>query len=203
MKKLAVILILCTLTLCSINTLAQVRYKTYYCSYVNKNYNIDLDTSRRVLYIDGMSLDRLHDKGGIILYKDQLPGFIESMNIAKNKYIEWVKTAKENNVTELNKKIATSAVSAGYFKYGKDWEFAFDINLTFSFQIIQTNGEVAHLLVIKTGELKSSSNEYMTVDGFLLIFSSVTEINNFMNSISPENITNFLNKPKAADLFKD
>jgi hypothetical protein len=43
----------------------------------------------------------------------------------------------------------------------------------------------------------------MKVDGFVLVFSSSKEIDDFTTIISPEKITEFLNKPKNEDLFKD
>ena len=43
----------------------------------------------------------------------------------------------------------------------------------------------------------------MKVDGFALVFSSSKEIDDFVNAISPEKITEFLNKPKNDALFKD
>ena len=43
----------------------------------------------------------------------------------------------------------------------------------------------------------------MKVDGFVLVFSSVNEIDNFTNEISTQKINEFINKPKSKDLFKD
>ena len=57
--------------------------------------------------------------------------------------------------------------------------------------------------LLRTGELQSSSNQFMKVDGFALVFSSSKEIDDFVNAISPEKITEFLNKPKNDALFKD
>ena len=51
-------------------------------------------------------------------------------------------------------------------------------------------------------KLVASDNEFIKVDGFVIIFSNVNEIDNFLNKISLTNINNFINKPKEEDLFK-
>ncbi|NBV91055.1 MAG: hypothetical protein EBR91_02665, partial [Flavobacteriia bacterium] len=91
----------------------------------------------------------------------------------------------------------------GYFLYGNEWNFQFLVNLKFDFKILESKGEIKYLLLVKTGELQSSSNEFMKVDGFVLVFSSSKEIDDFTSIISTEKITAFLNKPKNEDLFKD
>lgn len=77
------------------------------------------------------------------------------------------------------------------------------VNLKFDFKILESNGEVKYLLLIRTGELQSSSNQFMKVDGFVLVFSSTKEIDEFTAAISTEKITEFVNKPKKDELFKD
>jgi hypothetical protein len=77
------------------------------------------------------------------------------------------------------------------------------VNLKFDFKILESKGETRYLLLIRTGELQSSSNQFMKVDGFVLVFSSSKEIDDFIAAISTEKITEFLNKPKKDTLFKD
>ena len=88
---------------------------------------------------------------------------------------------------------------SGYFLYGSKWNFQFTINLTFDFKII--NGK--NLLIVRTGKMTSSSNQFMTHDGLVFVFSNTEEITDFLDLISKDKITEFINKPKATDLFKD
>jgi hypothetical protein len=148
-----------------------------------------------------MSFDKLHDKGGISIDSSKYKIFIESINQAKLKYIDWIKTAKDNNVKEVTKQMEISCKADAYFEYG-DTQFQFDDPLDFEFKIIGSNGILKYLLTINTGALQSSSNEFMKVDGFALVFASVNDIDNFVNAISEQKINDYVNKPKSKDLFK-
>lgn len=203
MKKLSTIAISCVLVLCSFNVLAQVEYTYYICEYISKGYKIDLDTSSRTLYIDAMPLDILHEKGGIRLTKERSTDFINTLITAKEKYNEWVKTAKENNVTEINKQMNYTSLTDAYFLFGREWQFHPNVLLTYKFKIIQSKGEPHYLLLINTGKLTSSSNEFMTNDGFVIVFSSIKEIEDFIYIISQKTIEIFLKRQKPEDLFKD
>lgn len=196
----------CLFTFLSIKISAQDKFTSYDNTYSGKKYEIQISSKEKdkyTLYIDAMSLDKTHEKGGIKIDEKQHQNFINSIVDAKLKYEEWVKTAKENNVKELSKTMTIGSKAGGYFLYGSKWNFQFLLNLKFDFKIIENTGEVKYLLLIKTGELQSSSNQYMTVDGFVLIFTSSKEIDEFLTSISLGNITEFLNKPKKEALFKD
>ena len=150
-----------------------------------------------------MSLDKIHGEGGIFIDESKYLDFLNALAEAKIKYEEWLKTAKENNVKELDKTMTIKSKVGGYFLYGSDWNFQFLVNLKFDFKILESKGETKYLLLVRTGELQSSSNQFMKVDGFVLVFSSSKEIDDFTTIISPEKITEFLNKPKNEDLFKD
>lgn len=200
------LLAICFLTLISIKINAQEKFTTYDNTYSGKKYEIQIsskDKDKYSIYIDAMSLDKTHEKGGIKIDEKQHQDFINAIADAKIKYEEWVKTAKENDIKELSKTMTIGSKAGGYFLYGSKWNFQFLLNLKFDFKIIEIKGEVKYLLLIKTGELQSSSNQYMTVDGFVLIFTSSKEIDEFLNVISLGNVTEFLNKPKKEALFKD
>jgi len=203
MKNLMTFITLCLLTITTVESYAQEKLTTYDNTYIGKTYDIQLSLEQEDLYIDAMSLDELYDKGGIRIKKNQHQDFLNAMAEAKTKYKEWVKTAKENNVRELNKSMDIKSEVGSYFFYGNQWKFQLSVNLTFDFEILENEGELTYLLTIRTGELKSSSNEHLKVDGFLLVFSSVDEIDAFTNKISRQKIKAFIAKPKEKDLFKD
>jgi hypothetical protein len=203
MKNLMTFITLCLLTITTVESYAQEKFTTYDNTYIGKTFDIKLSLEVEDLYIDAMSLDELYDKGGIRIKKNQHQDFLNAMAEAKTKYKEWVKTAKENNVRELNKSMDIKSEVGSYFLYGSEWKFQLLVNLTFDFEILENEGELTYLLIIRTGELKSSSNEHLKVDGFLLIFSSVDEIDAFTNKISRQKIDAFIDKPKEKDLFKD
>jgi len=184
---------------------AQEKFGTYDNSYANSTYDLKIANSKNKfsLYIHAMSLDDTHKKGGILIEEINHPEFVKSLTDAKLKYQEWLKTAKENNVKELTKKMLIQSKADGFFLYGSEWNFQFSLDLSYEFKILELKGEIKNLLIIRTGELTSSSNKYMKVDGFVLVFSNLKEIDDFINKISAAKITEYLNKPKKEDLFKD
>ena len=203
MKNLITFITLCLLTITTVESYAQEKFTTYDNTYFGKTYDIKLSLEKEDLYIYAEPLDELYDKGGLRIRKEQHQDFLNSIAEAKTKYIEWVKIAKDNNVMELNKSMNIKSEVGSYFLYGSDWKFQLLVDLTFDFQILEDEGELTYLLIIRTGELKASSNEHLKVDGFLLVFSSVDEIDAFTNEISREKINAFIAKPKEEDLFKD
>lgn len=197
-KMITITLIMCL----SGMSFGQEKYTTYDNLYDGKIYEIQMsfkDTAKYDLYIDMMSLDNLSKFGGIIINEKQHLSLLLTLNDVKLKYNEWVKTAIDNNVTELNKTMSYNTKVGAYFQYGREWQFQFIVNLTFDFKII--DGQ--NLLIARTGKLTSSSNQYMTHDGFVFIFQNDGEINDFINVISIDKVQDFIKKPKATDLFND
>ena len=202
MKNLITII---ALTVASV-TVAQEDYSSYTSSYTNKSYPLSVSYSspeKYTLYIDALSLDETHKTGGITLNQNQHESFIASLKEAEQKYSEWVTTAKSNAVTELDKNMTIKAKSGAYFLYGSKWNFQFTVNLTFNFKVIDDPSGVEYVLIFRTGRLQSSSNQYMKVDGFVLVFTSQEEISEFMETISTQGVTSFINAPKQTELFKD
>lgn len=186
---------------------AQQKFTTYDNTYANKTYDIQISTKDEKdgfsLYIDAMSLDKSHDRGGITINKKQHSDFINALNESKLKYLEWMKTAQDNNVKDLSKAMSIKCKTGSFFRYGSGWQFQFLVIPTFNFRILETAGEVEYLLTILTGELTASGNQYMKVDGFVLVFKSTDEIDSFVKAISIDAINEFISKPKAEDLFKN
>ena len=197
---------ICLFTFLELDIHAQDKFTSYDNSYIGKTYEIQISADEKdkfSLYIEAMSFDKLHGKGGITIDQKQQQEFINALVEAKLKYDEWLKTAKENNIKELDKSMTIKSKAGGYFLYGSKWNFQFLVNLKFDFKIIESNNEIKYLLLIRTGELQSSTNQFMKVDGFALVFSSSKEIDEFMNAISTDKIMKYVNQPKKDALFKD
>ena len=112
----------------SFNLLAQEKFSEYENSYIGETFEIQLSAKQNenyTLYIDAMSLDKLHAKGGIRIEEKNHLEFVEALSQAKIKYNEWVATAKENGVKELDKTMTIKSKAGGYFLYGSEWNFQF------------------------------------------------------------------------------
>lgn len=185
---------------------AQDKFSSYENTYFRKTYPIQIVSKEKgkfTLWIDAWSYDRVHDKGGIMINHRNHQNFIDALIQARFKYDEWVKTAKENNINDVSKPMNIKSRADAYFMYGSKWNFQFDISTSFNFEVRDNNGKTEYLLFVKTGELQSSSNQFMKVNGFALVFKSSNEITNFVDLISEDKIVDFINKPKKEDLFNE
>lgn len=200
MKKL---LLFATLFL-AIAMNAQKKFSEYSSSYWTDKTNYNIEVSNKgdeleKIYIDVHTLDRLQTEGSINVSKKRLPEFISFLNECKSKYVEWTKTAKENKVTDLSKEIETEKKFSTdvAFRYGK-WQFtSARINPRF---IVDNKGSY---LALTTGELQSSTNQFMKMDGLALVFSSEQEINDFIEKLNVDEIEKFIkSNSDKKDLFK-
>lgn len=185
---------------------AQEKFATYDNTYINKTYDISINVEnddKFTLYINAMSVDEIHETGGFMINEKEYQKFIDALQSASLKYQEWDSIARLNNVVELNKKMTDIKCKAGgYFLYYDEWKFQFFLIPTFSFLILESNNEIKRLLIVGSGQMTASSNQYMDVDGVMLVFSSIVEIQDFINLISISKINEFKNQPKKEDLFK-
>lgn len=180
---------------------AQQKYTTYSMRYVEDEYDIQIGDEGK-LYITIMTMDRTSKSAGIILKRKKAPQFMECLDSARKKYAEWTEIAIKNNVKEMSKEIDCGCKVEGFFSFG-DWQFDFYVVPTFKFLVTDYGGKINHLLVINTGRMTSSSNQYIDSDGGTIIFNSDMEIVDFIRKINPKNVEEFLSKkPNVEELFK-
>jgi hypothetical protein len=197
MKKsiLSLVLIFC------LNAVAQKNYETYTSHLSSQPFEIKIEVKNEkqyYVYIDMYSFDKSSEKGGIYLDAKQIYSFLENLSKAKEKYVEWVQISKENNLKQASKEMTFKFNSGAYFKYG-GWNFQFNKPCSFSYNLIGEN----HYLMINTNKIYSSSNRYITHDGFVIAFKSPEEIDAFINLFAEEKLKEFVSKPQEKDLFKD
>ncbi len=193
--------------LVALNTVAQEKYTTYTNKYLQKKHNIDASNKSGAikLYFDISSLDSQVDKVGFILPETDIDAFIKSLEECKAKYIEWVATAKENNVNKLGlkpMKIKNNFKSLRcYFMRYTDWEFTTSTTSRPYFLISDLNENAKYIFLLKFDKLTSSSNRYIDCDSSTLVLTSVEDFDHIISVLNKEKINNSLNQPKEADLF--
>lgn len=190
-----------------IGSVAQEKYATYRNSYIDKDYEISVSfkDQKYSIYIDGMPFDGLRESGGISLDEETHPGFVDDLKAARQKYNEWIEVAKTNNVTSLDKTVELKSQNVtGYFMGGSKFYFDFSVRPQFDFKIFKNESGVKYLMIVRSGKMIASSNEYIDTDGFGLVFTSVTEMDEFIELIGMEKLTEFKNLSKNKDtLFKN
>lgn len=75
----------------------------------------------------------------------------------RDKYLSWVKIAKENNVTEMDKEFDIKFPTVSIAWRGSKWWFAFDRKITMSFLILD-NGK---MVAIWCPKVSASSNDLL------------------------------------------
>ena len=76
------------------------------------------------------------------------------------------------------------------------------MSLNYAFCIFNENGKTVNKLVIRTGELTAYSNASIKMRGYLVIFASTKEVDEFLGLITPARIAASQSKPQTSDLFK-
>ena len=127
--------------------------------------------------------------------------FVADVMEAKQTYIKWDSVSVANSVTDLEKQmsVSTSGLQTA-FVYGSGWNFDFSNKLTYDFKHV----DKVPTLIIRTGKLQSSENQFIDSDGGIFAFSSVEEIDGFISALEPHHAEEFFaNKKNKESLFED
>lgn len=195
MKKIiSLFVVFLTCSMC----LAQEKIGEYHSAYLNKDLYVEYSDKSNEYYIQivGETMTR----HCCFIVKD-VENFRTSLLECKNKYAEWAKVAKENNVKTMDKDMDIK-FSKGSFAwyYGGDWHFNFYATPKPRFLITSDNNYL--FLLFSGNEFTASDNQYIKESAYW-VFASVSEIEELLNLISPETLQKFLdNKAAKDDLFK-
>ena len=178
-------------------------YKT-----LHGEYEIKVSSTKNAwaLWIDMLSMDTYKDKVGVKIEPRQAEVLIEAFKLCIEKYSEWKKVAIANNVTKLQKKIKVRSTGVlGYFYSIDEWQFCYNITPTFEFSVVtDAKGDVEYYIIMRTGEMSASDNEYLKCDGGVFAFASVQEIESFIALLDNDKIVKSINaQTDQNDLFKD
>ena len=180
---------------------AQDDIGTYEMSYDSghPNYTIQA-TEEGKFYIACYSLDASSKEGGINVDPKKLEEFKTALTAARDRFVEWSAVAKTNNVTELDKEMDIASPRVGAYWLTSKWHFSFNETLKFRFKITK-DGQ--HILIINTGKIQASDNQYINHAGLALVFLSAEEVNGLISGLDPAKVTAYFEeKKKKADLFK-
>lgn len=182
---------------------AQKNVSKYSMEYMKgKTYDVgatEVKNGNFSYYVDCASWEREDDIIGIVIDSKSLEEFIEGLRSIESKFTEWTNTAKENGVTDYDKDfdVKLPAVDC-YFKYG-DFHFAFFKKPKMYFKIT-SNGDCLAILSIR--DLTASDNRYIDHKGLFIAFSSVDEIESFIEAINPQHaLKKEQDKSAKDDLF--
>lgn len=195
MKKIAIALMLCII---SIACFAQKKIGTYTSSYFDHSYDVEYSTKTKDYYIQIQGL-MPSQKIYFILESSKVDEFRKALADAKEKYEEWSKVAKENNVSKFRKKMDISFPNGSVAWLGSEWRFCLYAKPKPSFVV--TNDGLCTLSLFSDNKFAASDNQYITVEAYWA-FGSADDIEE-LDSLLDESIINKLkeNEAKTEDLF--
>ncbi|GGF79070.1 hypothetical protein GCM10011397_22670 [Wenyingzhuangia marina] len=199
-KTMTILAILITFT-----GFSQEKISSYSSTYLDgKEFDINASKGKKegdyTYYIDVYSRESYTKSIALSIDIKDIDKFTTSLSMAKDKLSTWSKTAIENNVTSLDKTMEHIKFNSPVaFYYGSKWQFDFSVNYLFRAKII--DGQM-YLIIQNKNELVSSSNQFMDTKGFLLVFSSVDEIDEFVKALDKQKVIQHFNvQENTEELF--
>ncbi len=184
----------------SVSLMAQKAIGVYHSSYFNKDYEVSVSYSSSnepSVYIQ-VSGERTGTEVNMSVKGEQIAAFSEALTQVKEKYAEWQKVAKENNVTDMSKAFDIVFPRVTIAWYGSKWWFDFNHRLSPRFLVTKT-GECVFVM---TGKATASSNEYIT-EKYYFALAAESDFDELLKLISPSSIEAKRNaEQNVQDLFK-
>lgn len=188
MKKLLLLLI--TLSI-SLSSFAEKKVASYFMSGVKRDISAYIDDNGKLKVI--VCIMGQYDNDNVVLFitgEDKVALFKEKLKLLQEKYLEWSRVAKSNNVKDFAKKIDITFPNVKIvWKSSSQWYFSDERNfLNFIFSVSKTG--VPLLSCYETA--KNWKNEYIEQE-FYIIFNSSTEIKSLINALDVKKIKSVLN----------
>lgn len=172
------------------NAEAQEKIASYSMSALeNKEpLNFDINLSEdNTLWVDVFSAYEPGVRCGLKLEERYKPNFITTVKNAGILYTEWKRWAIENNIQEIKKKMHYIFYTGGYFSYFDKLNQDDNVRIVFAFTYFKDD----YVLIMNLEKMSAMDNDRITFDGGTIVFNSEDEINNFINLISTESLSNF------------
>jgi hypothetical protein len=198
MKKLMFsLLLLCTFQLLQ----AQDKVAEYSMSYYQSKPTYDVNYAKDGSYYVYAAPLKGGQEGGMIVAKKDIEKLREVFLAARDKFVEWSGVARQNSVTKLTKEMELPQLRLQYYwKFGSNWYFDMNQVPTFRFMVFEDG---SHFLTVSSGKLQSSTNQFIDSDGFLMVFSSAEEVDEFLACFDPERLRQVQESKQAKEeLFK-
>lgn len=168
---------------------AQEKIDTYSMSALRdkEQHNFDIGLSDdNTLWIDVFSTYNPGARCGFKLDENHRSNFISTVMEARNLYSVWKQMAIENNFQDIKKKMHFIYYTDGYFTYFNSIKQDENVQVIFAF----THYKGDYVLIMSLDNMTDKDNEHISFKGGSIIFNSEIEIDNFLDKISPESISN-------------
>ena len=182
----------------------QTNLTSYNSSYFSKKYDVMVSKpdakGKFSYYIDCSSFEPNSKNVNLIVKNDEVESLVAFLTEIKSIYIKWKQTAVDNKISDLNKPVDSKKITLGIGFYYGSWHFDFSANISARFKIINEK----YLMLVESGKLIASDNQYITNKGMVIAFSNEKEFDDFINVFDKSLVENFLNnKSSKESLFKE
>ncbi|MBQ8226617.1 MAG: hypothetical protein IJZ92_04145 [Bacteroidaceae bacterium] len=197
MKKLSILFV--AFFIISISLKAQEEVGTYYNNYFKEEFTIEASQKNNKIsdiYIEVSA--KKSSQSFINIGGDDLETFKASLIALRDKYLSWVKIAKDNNVTEMNKEFDIKFPSVTVAWVGSKWWFDFNRKISMRFLILESGKMVA----VWAPKVTASSNEYID-ETIYFTFECEDDFNNLLDKLNSQVMLDKLqNRQNKEDLFQ-
>ncbi len=165
----------------------------------NKEYTIEAAQKNGKLQSVYIGIESDNSKSTFISVDgDDLELFKTALELSRDKFLEWVKIAKENNVTEMRKELGIKFPKVTIAWYGTKWWFSFGERINLKFVILDDGKMIATW----SPKVTSSSNRYIDKQIYF-VFADAEDFNSLISQLNPERIlSELLNTKNNEELFK-
>lgn len=195
MKKLLLLLI--TLSI-SLSSFAQEKVASYFIAGVKRDIFAYIDNEGKLNV--QVNIMGKYDNDIVLLLirgEEEVVLFTEKLKLLQEKYVEWSRVAKSNNVKDFAKKFDITFPNVEIF-----WDCCISKRNFLNFKFLVSKTGVPSLSCNGTAEAKNLVNEYVYQE-FYIIFNSSTEIKSLINALDVKKIKSVLNaKANTAKLFQ-
>ena len=197
MKKFNTLIV--SLFIFSISSKAEQTVGTFENAYFGKNFTIEASQKNNELETVYIEVEAKSSKSAFLSVDgNKLESFKTSLELVRDKYLSWVKIAKENNVTGMDKEFDIKFPTVSIAWRGSKWWFAFDRKIAMSFLILD-NGK---MVAIWCPKVSASSNEFID-ETIYFVFECEEDFNSLLNQLNSQAILDkLLNTKNNEDLFQ-
>lgn len=173
---------------------------TYFNSYFNEEFDIRAkdfkNKNSEVVYIEIKG--EYTDEAYIEVWARNLDKFRNSLELVRDKFIEWENVAIENNVQNMSKKFDIKFPLIGVYWYTSKWWSNYGIGIRMTFEILPSGKAIAKWMP----KIKASSNQFVDQQ-FYLVFQNEEDFNALIELLDLQKIVAKMQKTKEEeDLFK-
>lgn len=196
MKKSLLLFTVILLTFC---VKAEQTVGKYQNTYFGKEFEIEAAQKNDAIKSVYIGIEAKDTKDAFISVDgNDLESFKNALELVKAKYLDWVKVAKENNVTEMDKEFDIKFPSVTIAWFGSKWWFSFGQRIKMRFLILNSGKMVA----VWTPKVTSSSNRYIDEQVYFAL-EGEEDFDSLISQLNYQNIlAQLLNKKNNEDLFQ-